>query len=496
MSAPSSDPGTGQTPLPPETPPPGERPDIGTVDAVRAIAKRRLRGTRGLATWVCGLSALAAVAVWAYEVQFGTVYGVELVPAVLLALCAHSLARREDETRLATVALELHELGPEHVAGLLAALDDPDRRVRRVALYRLRAMVPLMPPGAYRRLSADDRARLLDRLGPSEARREPYLASATLRLIAREGGPEALPWVQRLARLRLAASGLGAVRRLAREVLPVLERHVATMGDIAVHEALGHARSEEEPRDPRDPRLDDLERQKAERPMMRLPFLLASWLIIVPYCAWMAAYLVGERQWVLAALMGGCAAAATQFHRLTLLPRHAAAAREIAALRDVHAVGRLAEAIEYPDPKARREAERAIVPLLRRLRATDAGLLDDSQRACLHRTLRIEDAARRYDLILAVLTALEQVGDSHAIPAVQRLADARPLGARQERIRDAARECLAALRENAGRVDHSLTLLRGAHAPESAADALLRPAASASSEPDQLLRAATGEETA
>src|SRR5258708_6576942 len=74
-------------------------------------------------------------------------------------------------------------------------------------------------------------------------------------------------------------------------------------------------------------------------------------------------------------------------------------------------------------------------------RAGDSCLLRRRARGCLYRQLALRRADRHERLLLAILRALEQVGDAEAVPAVERLAASSAQGESQERVLMAARAC-------------------------------------------------------
>jgi hypothetical protein len=158
----------------------------------------------------------------------------------------------------------------------------------------------------------------------------------------------------------------------------------------------------------------------------------------------------------------------------------------MARFEDVRAVGALAEALEFNDYQILPIVNRALIRLLPRLQASDAPLLSPHQRACLNRALQ----GREVGLILAILKAWEQVGDSKAIPDVQYLAEGRGEGRWYPSVRRAAKECLPALKQSAERQQIGSQLLRASEGDLTSGDALLRPvqAHSPTESPEQLLR--------
>jgi hypothetical protein len=140
------------------------------------------------------------------------------------------------------------------------------------------------------------------------------------------------------------------------------------------------------------------------------------------------------------------------------------AAGAMAGCDDLRAVGLLAETLRMGDP-THTLAVSALTRLLPRLKASDADLFDDDQRVCLYRALRNCANPRifwRYNphFAVTILRALEQVGDSRALPVVQRLASGRAKTPAQKRIQQAARECLPYLRLHATQQRDDQTLLR------------------------------------
>ncbi len=187
------------------------------------------------------------------------------------------------------------------------------------------------------------------------------------------------------------------------------------------------------------------------------------------------------------------------------------AASELSAIEDLRAVGPLAESLDIEATAVRAQVEEALIRLLPRLQASDAGLLNREQRVCLNKALN----GRNEDLIIAILRAYEQVGDETALPCVESLANETPdtlssaqdsrmsesiitglLGAKLKaapsaHITAAAQSCLSYLRVRVEQQRASQTLLRGASANAVAPNTLLRPAqASEATHPEQLLRPA------
>lgn len=140
---------------------------------------------------------------------------------------------------------------------------------------------------------------------------------------------------------------------------------------------------------------------------------------------------------------------------------------------DISVVGPLTEALEYRNRAVREAAATSLIRLLPRLQATDTDLLTFAQRGNLHRALLRDNV----ELALAILSALEQVGDGRAIPNVQKLASGFGLAHQEKRVQESARQTLACLRQRVELQRAPQILLRAASASEVGAGTLLRPAA-------------------
>jgi hypothetical protein len=98
-------------------------------------------------------------------------------------------------------------------------------------------------------------------------------------------------------------------------------------------------------------------------------------------------------------------------------------------------------------------------------------------------------------LSIALLQAIEKVGDGRALPEVERVANTEAVNEHHERIRAAAERCLTVLRERVEQERLGHTLLRPASAPDTPAVTLLRPAQGpGESDPERLLRPAEPQE--
>ncbi len=166
------------------------------------------------------------------------------------------------------------------------------------------------------------------------------------------------------------------------------------------------------------------------------------------------------------------------------------AAKALAGFEDPAAAGFLAEALDYGDKDLRAIAMSKLTALMPRLQATDSERLLPEQRAVLYKQLRRAPFANT-PFTLAILKGLEQVGDEKAVPAVRELSERRVKRASEQRVVDAARECLPYVEQQAERSRNASRLLRPSCAPDAAAGVLLRPVdGTPQGDPNLLLRAA------
>ncbi len=165
-------------------------------------------------------------------------------------------------------------------------------------------------------------------------------------------------------------------------------------------------------------------------------------------------------------------------------------AQTLASLNDVRAVCPLIDTWKMEDGGIHKIANQALIDLLPRLRSEDSDLLNAEQRILLYRALnrapnrnrsniriRSQEAyQRKVAFQIAALQALAQVGDRHALPTVERLARREAQNQDQQRIRDAAQECLPLLKLRIEQQYSNETLLRASRAFDATGDTLLRAA--------------------
>lgn len=147
---------------------------------------------------------------------------------------------------------------------------------------------------------------------------------------------------------------------------------------------------------------------------------------------------------------------------------HKSAAMALAKYDAIEGVGALIEALEIPDEKVQEAVRASLAGMLPRLRASNSSSLTPEQRKILCRSLtHAARGSRGYTrrnaltFVLALLKALEQIGDESFKEPVERLAAGTGMG-RDEAVRAAAQACLPALLQRIENQHLSSDLLRGA----------------------------------
>jgi HEAT repeat protein len=178
-------------------------------------------------------------------------------------------------------------------------------------------------------------------------------------------------------------------------------------------------------------------------------------------------------------LFGGVAASQLHKNAVSLLAKH----------EDLRAIGPLADALDIEDGDIRAVCSEALVRLLPRLKSSDSHLLSNDQRENLYLVLKRANLKKDSELIIAILQAMQQVGDEAALPHVVQLSQLKNDSEAGQRVREAAQACLPYLQERVERARQAGTLLRPADAPSSQPETLLRPAPGAAcTDPELLLR--------
>lgn len=159
-----------------------------------------------------------------------------------------------------------------------------------------------------------------------------------------------------------------------------------------------------------------------------------------------------------------------------------AAARVLAGLRDVRAVGPLAIAYGQVNHETRPEVAAALLRLLPRMTEEQVRRLSPAQLRALQQCL----PGSGREMVLAILKVLMLARDCTAIPAVESL-DRGQSAATEQTLRRKTKECLAYLRDWEEFERASTVLLRPV-SPDSNPDALVRPATDLRHSAAELLR--------
>ncbi|HLV81998.1 MAG TPA: hypothetical protein VKT32_17040 [Chthonomonadaceae bacterium] len=155
-------------------------------------------------------------------------------------------------------------------------------------------------------------------------------------------------------------------------------------------------------------------------------------------------------------------------------------AKAFARFDDARNIPMLLECLNFTDGPARLAVSKALTRSLSYFTSEDASQIGPRQRERLCRLLTEATTEQS----LAILKALERIGDKAALPYVQRLTTASDAA-----LREAAEECLFSLQQSVEQQSIRQTLLRPSDAVEAKPETLLRPASKASEiVPQQLLR--------
>ncbi len=498
-----------------------ELPEQIDVEALVArLTDRSSRPKRGMMFWMWVIAAPIFVLWLIASLLNGEFHWAPLCLfglATARTLVVQSARQAEDRAALHNAHLDGRWLGP-----LCEALEWPDKHVRGTAARLLTQFLPRVREGDARMFRDEHRTCLYRRLTASGVRSDPDLALAILRALSFIGSEAALPYVERLANRPALTRNGRRLRSMARATLAGLERRAAMDRTLAAT-AGGDVESREDFRDLKalvegDAPLSEAEREelaalnahvdrqmaefeeamrKLRVPGMRMGYLVASWCIIFPYFAVQTVLQCHDGNWLGAILCAVLTLLSTQLYRWTLTAEHTRLARKLSKVDDVRCIGRLAEALDWPDTGVRNVTIDALTRLLKRVKASDSVLTTPRQRANVHRMLVMQNAKHHAEFLESILQALGQIGAADSVAFVQHLADTAPVSPRQARVSDAARDCLDYLKVRAELNRSSQTLLRASSASATTPDTLVRPAeARAVTDPAQLLRADSGSPTA
>ena len=224
-------------------------------------------------------------------------------------------------------------------------------------------------------------------------------------------------------------------------------------------------------------KLMAFERQQRKSRQLAAGVMFAFYVLILPIVAfWLHSPAVFMTFWV---GFGGIIGAMT----FTKAQKYGVLA--LAKVEDRTAIGELVSALEMRDEAVQQAIRPALTRLLSWLRESDSPLLGERERRVLRLFMEEKLIGQRLKehheteeetlLALAVLQALEQVGDASFLPVVTHWAEGEKRGA-EPRIRQAAIECLPYLEQTSTRRQEDQELVRASERDTSAeAEALLRP---------------------
>ena len=229
-------------------------------------------------------------------------------------------------------------------------------------------------------------------------------------------------------------------------------------------------------------------RRKRNRPVIQGLFAALAALHLLLWLTW-----TSSAVWIIIPIQAVLVVQIVRLFASTRLQN--GATRALSLIHDVHAIGPLAEALEFKDLYSNSGtasvAEEALIRLLPGIEAGDADLLNSAQRACLRRVLQRQRYPVYKELTISILQALTRIGDDEAIPIIQRLASQEPRTEPESVIQRVASECLPVLLAHKQNQTDLQLLLRAAasNAPQSLLRAVTEHKAP---ETDLLLRPETG----
>ncbi len=386
------------------------------------------------------------------------------------------------------------ECGPEAVPDLINALTFDNERVQAVAAMVLAQILPAVGADTFAGLT--DSAR--DRLFAWLTRHSRRFSDQRITIISALGNLkafDAIPYLESFSRRTCVTPTSRRIRTAARSALTFL---VAQADERENQEIVAVAAEI-------DDDLESSEEAKAlyrklrkhseshAAPGMRYGFLIANWCVITPFTVLQFIGSVVNKFglpinlcWAVLSVLS------TQLYRVALTGKETRMARELAALDDVHAIGPLSEALEWPDYEMRNLARTALIRLLPRMKASDSMILNSRQRRCLNNQLILTNAKNYLDceLQIKILTALQYVGDLSSLQAVKQLLLQKPTLSNERKVHRIAATCLPMLEQRAHLNEGSQMLLRASSATDMGVETLVRPARSSNIPPEEMLRPA------
>ncbi len=226
------------------------------------------------------------------------------------------------------------------------------------------------------------------------------------------------------------------------------------------------------------------------RHKLRHNVLAAAFIVFTPYGLYHL--ILNSREHHVMPAIGGLLLAVTPLLLTTvsITNKHIRDLKTLSNSDEMSSICPLVDALNWPEPYAKKLAISGLTRLLPRLKASDANLLNVPRRVILYQWLLSGSADEHEEFIITILKCLEQIGDAAAVKYVERLAyDTRPSPA-QKRVQSAALVCLNYLHIIEGNTQNSTTLLRAADFNTTDTERLLR-ATSTELDNNNLLRSTT-----
>lgn len=408
----------------------------------------------------------------------------------------HALNRGVDNKLINREAQPFLATAPSYLSVFMNGIGDPNPRIEQIAIAVLDKTIREVSRSDFDSVPAHVKTVLYQWLAAGSSRHTSTRA-LIIDAMAQIGDEAAIPYLETIARKIPITLKQWKLRTAARAALPILHDRLEREKKTFSHDGSVEQQSEEAEKEQMSPEAEALLAQFLQdskdrvQPCMRMGYLIANFCVVTPGAVVEAIInITNHAPWGISATWIALAAVSTQLYRLVLSPSDFSRARQLAQSGNVDAVGPLAEFLEWPDANIRNEAWAALCGLLPKLKASDAGLLNDRQRAALNAQLKFSNAQSIAGsrLQIEILKALQQVGDSSSLPYVERLATSRPIMKTERDVVEAANECLPALHERKHQNDSIRMLLRPSSAFDIEPESLLRPSTSQDTSPEELVR--------
>ncbi len=393
------------------------------------------------------------------------------IPSLSILVGLLVLRRHNARAELYYTALDTADFNLDNFGMLAEMMLHSDRRVRYIARIRLTRLLPLVQKQDIPRLRQSFYT-LCSLLTPSFVNRNRVFTTALLECFQKVEYTEALPIVSALQQKAL----LSCMKDALFSCESVLLRADASAPQTAAPCSLQLSQNRSETAVP--VASGAYHTIQKENVALRSSLHAVSAAAFLPYGFWLAYQgAVSGSYWQIPA---GILVSVIPFalFRFTCTSRQVAKLQEEARYGSKSQVGALTDALLWPDESARRIARGGLIRLLPHLTAADTRLLNQQQRTLLYSQLHTAHTKSTASFQIAILKALEQIGDENAIPTVQALALCSPTSPSARQVRDAALHCLEFLPQVAQK--------------NSASQQLLRASFSETTSPQQLLRASLG----